>query len=735
MQVSWFDDQLQLRKRFDDTAFEDAIDSIANAVMGVRLRDALSQNEITDSAIAEILKYYHCKEKPEELPPELKTAEEQIEYRMHPFGIKCRTVRLEEGWYRYAAGAMLGTKKEDGSAVALIPGRLSGYSFVDLKTGKRVKLDRRTEKLLDQEAFCFYEPLPQKPLTVGELLKFMLRQLSLSDIFLYLVLMALSAELGLLSPMFTKWLFGSVLESGSLRVLVSLAVFMVCFSVSRLLFGAFQGLVDSRITTKQNIAVQAAVMDRLMSLPPAFFKNYSAGELSQRSEYVQSLCSTLFSTIGTTGLTSLFSLIYIGQIFAFAPAMVTPALAITAATVVLSLATTFVQMRVTRKKMQTASKTSGLTYSTIAGVRKIKLAGAEKRMFARWARQYAQEAELQYNPLTFLKLGKTISLMLSLVGTMVLYMAAIKSDVSVADYYAFNTAYGMVSAAFLSFVSVAVTMANIRPTLEMAKPIMEAEPEGHERKEDVTALRGGVELSHVTFRYDESMPYVIDDLSLKIRPGEYLAVVGATGCGKSTLVRLILGFETPQKGIVSFDGKNITKLDLESLRKKIGVVTQDGKLFLGDIYSNIVITAPQMGMDAAWEAAEIAAVADDIRAMPMGMYTVVGEGQGGISGGQRQRLMIARAVAPKPKILIFDEATSALDNITQKKVSDAIGSLKCTRIVIAHRLSTIRHADRILCLDGGKIVEQGKYEELIAQNGTFARLVERQRLDADEAGH
>ena len=730
--MSWFDDQLRVRERADDAAFEDAIDSIANAVMGVRLRDALDQDEITDSAIAEILKYYHCKEKPEELPPELKTAEEQIEYRMHPFGIRSRAVRLEDGWYRYAVGAMLGTKKEDGSAVALIPGKLSGYCFIDLKTGKRVKLDRRTEKLLDKEAFCFYEPLPQKPLTVGELLKFMLRQLSLSDILLYLVLMALSAELGLLSPLFTKWLFGSVLESGSLQVLVSLAVFMVCFSVSRLLFGAYQGLIHSRISTKQNVAVRAAVMSRIMSLPPTFFKKYSAGELSQRAEYVQSLCSTLFSTVGTTCLTSIFSLIYIGQIFTFASALVAPALAITAATVVLSLMTTLAQMQITRRKMQIASKTAGMTYATIAGIQKIKLAGAEKRMFARWARQYAQEAELQYNPPTFLKLGNMLSLTLSLVGAMALYAAAINSGVGVADYYAFNTAYGMVSAAFMSFISVAVTMANIRPTLEMAKPIMEAEPEGHERKEDIPALRGEIELSHITFRYDESMPYVIDDLSLKIRPGEYLAIVGSTGCGKSTLVRLILGFETPQKGSIYFDGKDITKLDLESLRKKIGVVTQDGKLFLGDIYSNIVITAPQLGMDAAWEAAEIAAVAEDIRAMPMGMHTVIGEGQGGISGGQRQRLMIARAVAPRPKILIFDEATSALDNITQKKVSDAIDSLKYTRIIIAHRLSTIRHADRIVYLDGGKIVEEGSYDELIAKNGAFAKLVERQRPDVDE---
>lgn len=731
--MSWFEEQLRYREDSDNADFADAIDSIANAVMGKRLQDALSQDEIAGSAIEEILKYYHCKTKSEAPPPAMHSVEEQIEYRIRPYGIKSRTVTLDKGWYRHAIGAMLGTLKEDGSAVALIPGKLSGYKLINIKTGERLKLNRKTEALLDKEAFCFYEPLPQKALTVADLLKFLFQQMNISDIVLCLVLMGLSSALGLLSPLFTKWLFSDVLESGKLQILLALAVFMICFSISNLCFQSFKALINSRIATKQYVAVQAAVMNRIMSLPPSLFKEFSAGELSQRASYLQALCSTLFSTIGMTGLTSLFSLIYIGQIFVFTPSLVVPALIITAATLALSLVTTFTQMKITRQKMELSSKTAGLTYSTITGIQKIKLAGAEKRMFSRWARLYAPEAQLAYNPPTFLKLSGTLSLTLSLVGTMILYAIAVKSHVGVADYYAFNTAYGMVSAAFMSVVSIAMTAADIRPTLEMAKPILETEPEVHKGKENITELRGGIELSHVTFRYDESMPNVIDDLSLTVKPGEYIAVVGSTGCGKSTLMRLLLGFETPQKGIITYDGKDISKIDLESLRRKIGVVMQDGKLFLGDIYSNIVITAPQLGLEQAWEAAEIASIADDIRAMPMGMNTMICEGQGGISGGQKQRLMIARAVAPKPKVLMFDEATSALDNITQRKVSEAIDSLKCTRIIIAHRLSTIRHADRIIFLDSGKIVEDGTYEELIAKDGHFAKLVERQRLDIDGA--
>ncbi|MBR3642773.1 MAG: ATP-binding cassette domain-containing protein, partial [Parasporobacterium sp.] len=257
------------------------------------------------------------------------------------------------------------------------------------------------------------------------------------------------------------------------------------------------------------------------------------------------------------------------------------------------------------------------------------------------------------------------------------------------------------------------------------------EPETAGTNNVVTKLSGSIELSHVSFRYEEESPMIIDDLSVRINPGQYVAIVGKTGCGKSTLLRLLLGFESPVRGSIYYDQKDIRSLDLKSLRQNIGVVMQNGKLFQGDIYSNIVVSAPQLSVQDAWDAAELAGMAEDIRNMPMGMFTMISEGAGGISGGQKQRLMIARAVAPKPKILFLDEATSALDNITQKHVSDALATLKCTRIVIAHRLSTIRQCDRILVLDAGKIVEEGTFEELIAKKGFFADLVERQRVNPD----
>ena len=560
-------------------------------------------------------------------------------------------------------------------------------------------------------------------------MRYIVHTLSVSDFVMVGIATLAVTLIGLLTPKLTNLMFSDVLDSGSVRVLISLAVFMVCVSASSIIAGGIKTLLLARVSTKTDLAVQAASMMRVLSLPAGFFKDYSAGELSSRAQHINSLCSMLVSTVLSTGLTSVFSLVYISQIFKYAPMLVVPALTVIAATVICSIVTMFVHMKNSKKRMEFAAKESVLSYSLISGVQKIKISGSEKRAFAKWAKLYAQEAKLTYNPPLFLKINSALNLAISLAGTIIMYYFAAAGGVSVADYYAFTAAYGMVSGAFMSLASMTMTVAGIRPVLDMAKPVLEAEPEIAEGKRVVERVSGGIELNNVSFRYSDSMPNVIDNLSIKIRPGQYVAIVGSTGCGKSTLMRLMLGFEKAQKGAIYYDGRDISKLDLKSLRRRIGVVMQDSKLFSGDIYSNITISAPWLTLDEAWEAAELSGIAEDIRRMPMGMHTVISEGSGGVSGGQRQRLMIARAIAPKPKILMFDEATSALDNITQKKVSESLDNLKCTRIVIAHRLSTIRSCDRIIYLENGRIAEDGTYEELIAKNGRFAELVERQRLD------
>lgn len=727
--MGWFDEQIRDRKQNDDEAFAEAFANMASAITGRKIEASLNNDRaVTKDAIDEILRYYHVKSR--EVPDGISDVNEQLEYLMRPFGIMRRTVKLEDGWYRDAIGAMLGVLRESGRVVALIPTGLSGYSYFDYDTGKRKKINHKNQHLFEAEAIAFYKPFPLKKISLPSLAAYIVRTLSASD-FVMIALATLALSLiGMISPMISKLLFDRVLPSGSSRLLIAITFFSVCVSVSTLLISAVKNMITARIETKLNISVDAATMMRIMSLPADFFKQYSAGELSNRAAQVGVLCKMLASTVLSTGLTSIFSLIYISQIFVYAPALVVPALMIILVTVVFSVVTSLVQMKLSIRQMEISGKEGGMTYALITGIQKIKLAGAEKRAFARWGNLYAENAKLTYGPPTFIELNSVISLAISLVGTIVMYSMAVKSGISVADYYAFNTAYGMVSGAFMALAGIALTVSQIKPILNMVKPFFDAVPEVSDGKQVITRLSGGIELNNVSFRYSENMPLIVDDMSLKIRPGQYVAIVGKTGCGKSTLMRLLLGFEHPQKGAIYYDGRDLERIDLRSLRRRIGVVMQNGKLFQGDIYSNIVISAPWLSQDEAWEAAELAGIADDIRKMPMGINTIISEGSGGISGGQRQRLMIARAIAPKPKILMFDEATSALDNITQKKISESLGSLKCTRIVIAHRLSTIKQCDRIIVLDRGKIIEDGKYDELIEKNGFFAELVARQRLDS-----
>lgn len=729
--MGWFDEQIRRRKENDNDVFAETLDQIASSVMGKRGGSVYDNDKISaQNALNEILKFYHLKSR--KIPDSLTDIEKQVEYAVRPYGMMYRTVELENGWYKDAAGAMIGRLKESGRRVALIPGKFSGYTYYDLESGKRKKIGKNSQGLFEKEAILFYKPFPVKKMKLGMLIKYMVESLSGAD-FLAVILAMLAVTLvGSFMPKINQTLFAYVLPSENMQLLLAVFIFMICVAVSGVLLEAVRDLVTARINTKLSVSVEAAAMMRVMTLPVEFFRNYSSGELYSRLNQLDSICDLLVSGVLSTSITSVFSLIYILQIFSIAPALAGKAIMIILITIVFSTASTMVQRKVTQRQMEVAGKESGITYSLITGIQKIKLTGSEKRAFARWGNVYAKKAALTYDPPMFLKINTVINTAISLAGTIILYYFAVRSGVSVADYYAFNTAYGMVSGAFLSMAGIGLTVAQIGPSLKMIQPVLEAIPEVAKEKQVMEKVSGEIELSHVSFRYNEDMPFLLKDLSLKVNPGQYIAIVGKTGCGKSTLMRLLLGFEKPQKGAIYYDRKDIDKIDLRSLRRKIGVVMQNGKLFQGDIYSNITFSAPWLTRKEAWEAAELAGIADDIRKMPMGMDTLISEGSGGISGGQKQRLMIARAIAPRPRILMLDEATSALDNPMQKKISETLNDMKCTRIVIAHRLSTIKQCDRILVLDDGKIVEDGNYEELMEKNGFFKELVEKQQIKRKE---
>ncbi len=728
---TWFSEQIHTRKLEDNEVMARAYVDMAGIVMGKKIQAVLNDElEQARSAMDMILKFYGIRIK--EFPVELKDFDRELDRLLHPYGIMKRTVNLTKGWYKDAVGPMLGYIKETQTPVALMPDVKRGYYYFDASKGKNVSVNRETEKLLGVDALCFYKPFPLKKLNTGDLLKYLLETLSVNDIIQMAVLTGIATFIGMAMPRLTYWLYSDeLLNSGSTSSLFAIGVFMASVSISTIIMNSLKNLLLTKIQRKNSLFTEAAAMMRVLSLPSDFFKQYSAGEISQRMTYITSLCNSLNSMVVSTGLTSVFSFAYITQIFRFAPGMVIPSLIIILVNIIFSCASSLIQMGISKERMENTAKESGMSYAMISGIQKIKLSGAEKRAFGKWSKTYSDMARLTYDPPMFIKINTVISTAIGLAGTLVMYFMALQNGLSVAEYTAFNSAYGMLFGALSSLFGIALEVAGIKPYLKMVEPIFDTVPEVSGNKDIVEKLGGGIEISHLSFKYGEDLPLILDDLSIKISPKQYVAIVGKTGCGKSTLLRLLIGFEVPVRGTIFYDGKDIKGLDLQSLRSNIGTVLQSGSLMNGSIYENIAISKPDLTLDEAWEAAEMAGIADDIREMPMGMHTVISEGGGGISGGQKQRLMIARAVAGKPKILMFDEATSALDNKTQKQVSEALDSLKCTRVIIAHRLSTIKNADRILVLDKGKIIEDGNYDELIAANGYFAELVSRQIYNAN----
>lgn len=729
--MSWFDEQIKTRIRNDQESLENSFAHLSSVVMGKSVLNAAlkSERDKAQNAIEEILRFYHVPKS--ELPASITEVDDILEYLLRPSGVMRRKVELTDDWYKNGIGALLG-QTTGGDVIALIPDGLSGYRFTDYQSGKTIKVTEKNKAQILPEAMCFYKPLPLKSIGIKELIQYILGTLSKFD-FLLVALATLSVSLlGMFMPTINNLLFSQVIPSGNVSLVLPLACMLIGITVSSALANMVKSLLTSRIRTKMNTAVSAAAFGRLMSLPVSFFKQYSSGELGMRLNNITGLCGMLVETFLTTGLTSAFSLVYIGQIFNYAPSLAIPAIVLMVLTLVFSFASVYSQLVLLRRSMNTSAKLSGMVFGLFSGVQKIKLSGAERRAFSQWARIYRDYASASYAHPIGVHLIAMLPSIVAMIGSIVFYYSAVSSQIAPADYMAFNTAYGMLSSAIGALSSIAFSVARIKPTLEMVDPILKTAPEVSENKRVVEKISGAIELNNVSFRYSPDTPQIIDNLSLKIRAGQYVAIVGKTGCGKSTLMRLMLGFETPQKGAIYYDGKDLATLDLKSLRRKIGVVMQNGKLFQGDLYSNIAVSAPGLSLEDAMKAAEAAGMAEDIQNMPMGLHTIVSEGGGGISGGQRQRLMIARAIAPKPKLLMFDEATSALDNLTQKQVSQSLDSLKCTRIVIAHRLSTIRQCDRIIVLDKGRIVEDGTYEQLISQNGFFAELVERQRLDQND---
>ena len=722
-----FEEHLRERLKRDDAELSHSIDDVIDSLRGKSRyhADGTSMENLRHEL--ELICQFYKVAIPSEFH-DTKDVNEFIDYMTHPSGIMHRRVMLEGNWWKDCDGALLAVTKDKGEFCALLPRKTGGYSFWNTSSGAREKLTSKHKDMFEKEALCFYEPLPEEVKNGKQLLFFLFKHIAIFDYAIVLLATLLATLLGMMTPYISGIIFSRLIPSGKTDIVFTTAILLLITVLAAYIMSVVRTGTLERIKNRMENVVQNALMSKLMHLPPRFFQRKSAGGLATIITYLDRLPMVIADVLLGPCITAVFSFAYVIQIGVLAPSLALPAFVTLIVQALIIIFSIKQKLRLTREELNANMEVKGITYSAISGIQRIKLSGSEKRIVSRWAKAYKNRAKAAYKVYFPSTMQNELVVAAALAGTLWVYFSGASRGIELSQFVVFLSAFSIATNNITSLSECAQHLPFLKPSLKLIEPILSEAPETSAGKMVVGRLSGAIEMSHVTFRYSEKSPVVLDDLNLKIKPREYIAIVGRSGCGKSTLMRLLMGFEKPESGMVMYDQKDLAELDPASLRRNIGVVLQNGKLFAGSIFSNITISAPWLTLKEAWEAAEMAGMADDIRNMPMGMHTLISEGSGGISGGQKQRLMIARAIAPKPKILMFDEATSALDNITQKKVSDTLDTLNCTRVVIAHRLSTIRNCDRILVMDKGKIAEDGSYDELIAKNGLFAELVERQRL-------
>lgn len=720
--MSIFSSQIDKRRKYDTSSLSHEIIEGA-ARMGLHYSDPIPQTDhLSVRQVLRALQIFDYELENDDVVP----LEQQFSNILHTHGIMKRMVQLNDGWWKETSGPLLG-RTQSGHLVALQP-KWTGRSYYYINAeGIRQKVTRqRMEHDLEPEAYAFTKSLPLHRLTKREVIAFILASANNHSL-IYMCLAALVVVLlGMIVPMANKFVFDTVIPAGNPAALAPIAGLMTGAAVAVLLFSFIRNLYILRVENILEMNLHNAVMARLFLLPARFFHSHSSGELTSKMNNLTQLCQQVNESVVGALLGGALSIVYFIQVGIYGGRLLAPAAVLY---VLQALMVVLYFRTVVRLNQQFISKNdalNGMECNLFAGIQKIKLTGSETRAYTQWLNRYTNTTHIIYNPRFLLRLFPSLLALMSVVNLLVIYFFTHRFSIETSNFIAFTSAFGMLTAALSEIIHQIPEMAKIGPQLDSIMAIAETEPEISGPSAAISSLSGSIKISHLSFRYQEDMPLVIDDLSLNIKDGEYVGIAGASGCGKSTLLRLLLGFETPLRGNISYDHYDLAKADKSELRRRIGSCLQNGRLFTGDIFHNITITAPWATHDDAWEALRMACMYDEVKALPMGLHTVITEDGGGFSGGQKQRLLIARALIGRPSILFFDEATSALDNISQKQVSDNLDRLHCTRLVIAHRLSTIRHCDRIIVLDKGKIAEEGTFEELMARKGLFYEMSLRQ---------
>lgn len=647
---------------------------------------------------------------------------------------RTRRVLLIGDWWKREYGPLLAYTNSDKKPVALLPEKGNYYVLFDPVERTRTRVTKAVAQTLSPESFMFYRPLPPFIHHAAELFRFGTKGYE-KNIIAIVALGIIGTLLGMVTPQATAILVNDAIPDSNRLLLWQIGLVLVATAIGKSAFGMAQAILSLRVENAADGVLQPAVWDRLLNLKPAFFRSYSSGDLLTRLMAVSQIRSKLSGATQRTLMSAVFSLLNLGLMFFYSWQLALVGIGLTLIAVIVTIVSSALLIRKERQEETADGDINGLTVELINGVSKLRVSAAEGRAFAAWAKKYSQRVKLKAG---IKRIDDSVSVFneaLPLVSSILLFWFAMmfmqmaqakgESGLNMGTFLAFNSAFGTFISGVIDLSNTLTDILGIVPLWERAKPIVQGQPESDSTKADPGRFTGKIVLDRVIFRYREDGALILNDVSIHAEPGEFIAIVGPSGSGKSTVFRLLLGFETPASGTIYYDGQDLAGLDIQAVRRQLGVVLQNGRINSGSMFDNITCGA-LVTLDEAWKAARMAGLAADIEQMSMGMHTVISEGGTNLSGGQRQRLLIARAMVVKPKIILMDEATSALDNRTQAIVSESLDQLNATRIVIAHRLSTIRNADRIYVIEAGRLVEVGSFEELVNQKGLFARLAARQ---------
>ncbi|GHI03709.1 ABC transporter [Streptomyces cellostaticus] len=640
--------------------------------------------------------------------------------------VRTRAVRLDGRWWRENVGPLVGHRALSGAPVALL-WRRGGYVAVQPATGRETPVEKANAEEFEPRAVMFYRPLPERRLTPLGLLRFSLRG-TRGDVLNLMLAGLVTVAIGALVPIATGKVLGEYVPKAQVGLIVQVCLAVMISGVVSAAFTLLENLTILRLEGRIESALQPAVWDRLLRLPTRFFTQRSTGELASAAMGISAIRRLLAGVGPVVAQSVTVGAMNLGLLFWYSTAMAMAAIGMLVVIAAVFLGLGLWQVRWQRRLVVLGNKLNNQAFQTLRGLPKLRVAAAENYAYAAWARQFAHSRELQQKVGRIKNLTSVLGAVYLPVCTLLMFMllaGPAKGAMSAAAFLTFNTSVTMVLTSVTQLTGSFVSAVAALPLFEEIRPVLDATPEVRTASTRPGPLSGAVEARRLSFRYADDGPLVLDDVSFSVRPGEFVAVVGPSGCGKSTLLRLLIGFDKPVSGSVLYDGQDLAALDQSAVRRQCGVVLQHAQPFTGSILDVICGTEPYTP-EEAMAAAEMAGLAEDIKRMPMGLHTIVA-GNGAISGGQRQRLMIAQALIRRPRILFFDEATSALDNDTQRIVIDSTRKLNATRIVIAHRLSTVLDADRVVVMEDGKVIQQGPPAQLLADTGgRLHELVRRQ---------